>query len=420
MEQNESVKKIDDALNSDEKKNRNIVLLGMQSPIKNKIIDVCKKEKDKCIEIDIGDLCSGDLEKKFVEQLNNNNFGHKRKLGILNKLKIGILNKLKININIKTFMGELEVENKDNESYGNLEKTLYFFQNTEYNVVLIDIMDKSNIVTNLRKLAIINRQINNNRVIKEKKGKVTFVYNITEKLNEDIDESVFFVFDYTQEINIEVLDLLFSMKDKGGEYSTKLDEFLKKILNRSKESIEFIQMYLYSGKNNKLLIPKLLEKSETIWEDIFFNESLQGETEKLDVCLAKILVYGNKEGIDRNDKGVFIESYGDNKKCKVNDKVYDIKVLHNFCELYDDYQGENIEYELEYEGIDEEESNLMYDYFRKHNIDVLAAMLDEVEVGKVSNDFLEEISCRQNSRYKTDNWSWLYECFHKMIVNDKY
>lgn len=428
MEQNEIIRKIEGALNSDEKKCRNIVLLGIQSKIKNKIIELCKKEKDKCIEIDITDLCNDDIETKIIEQLNNNKFGHKKKLDMLNGCKISA--------NIKTVFGDLEVENKDNESYGNLTKLLKFFLETEYNTVIIDIIDimyKENAVSNLRSLAAINRQINNNEIIKEKKGKITFVYNITENISENITanmhENLFFVFDYTKEINVEVLDLLFAMKDKDIECSNKFEQFLKKILDRSKESIDFIQKYLYIGENNDLLIPKLLEKSETIWEDIFFCESLQGETDKLDECLAKILVYGKIEGIVRNDNVVFIKSDGDNKKCKVNGKTYDIEALRNFCELYDDYQLEDIEFELEHEGI--EECYLMYDYFEEHDTEVLGKMLDEKldekpvykYINEDINDFLEGLNCErkiyinsdryEDDGYKLDKWNWVYECFHK-------
>ena len=417
MEQNEIIRKIEGALNSDEEKCRNIVLLGIQSKIKNKVIELCKKEKDKCIKIDITGLCNDDIETKIIEQLNNNKLDCKKKLDILNKCKLSI--------NIKTFWGDLGVENKDNESYGNLTKILNFFKETEYNTVVIDIMDKENVVSNLKILATINRQINNNNIIKEKKGKITFVYNITENITDNMNENLFFVFDYTKEINVEVLDLLFSMKDKDIEYINIFDQFLKKILDRSKESIDFIQRYLYIGENNDLLIPKLLEKSETIWEDIFFCESLQGETDKLNECLAKILVYGKIGGIVRNDNVVFIESYGDNKKCKVNSKTYDIKALRNFCELYDDYQLEEIESELEYEDI--EEGYLMYDYFENHDTEVLGKMLDEKPVYEYIdediNDFLEGLNCErkiyinsdryENDEYKRDKWNWVYECFHK-------
>jgi len=411
MEQNEIMEKIEGALNSDEKKYRNIVLLGIQSKIKDGIIELCKKEKDKYIEIDIIDLCNDDIETKIVEQLNNNKFGYKKKLDILNKCKFSI--------NIKTFFGDLGVENKDNESYGNLVKILNFFQETEYNTLIIDIMDKENIVSNLRRLATINRQINNNSVIKEKKGKINFIYNITENITDNMDENLFFVFDYTKEINIEVLDLLFEKKDKYTEYSNKFEQFLKKILDRSKESIDFIQRYLNSGKNNNLLIPKLLEKSETIWADIFFCESLQGETDKLDECLAKILVYGKKERIVRNDNVVF-EYDDDSKKCKVNGKTYDIKALRNFRELYD-YQLGDKGFELEYEGC------LMYDYFEEHDTSVLGKMLDEEPVyeyiNEPINDFLEGLNCvrkmyiqsgrYEDDGYKTERWNWVYECFHK-------
>lgn len=413
MEQNEIIRKIEGALNSDEEKCRNIVLLGIQSKIKNKVIELCKKEKDKCIKIDITGLSNDDIETKIIEQLNNNKFDCKKKLDIFNKCKLSI--------NIKTLLVDLGVENKDNESYGNLTKILNFFKETEYNTVIIDIMDKENVVSNLKILATINRQINNNNIIKEKKGKITFVYNITENITENMNENLFFVFDYTKEINVEVLDLLFVMKDKDIEYSNKFEQFLKKILDRSKESVDFIQRYLYIGENNDLLIPKLLEKSETIWEDIFFCESLQGETDKLNECLAKILVYGKIEGIVRNDNVVFIESDGDNKKCKVNSKIYDIKALHNFCELYDDHQLEYIAYE------DIEEGYLMYDYFEEHDTSVLGKMLDEKPVyeyiNEDINDFLEGLNCErkiyinsdryENDEYKRDKWNWVYECFHK-------
>lgn len=413
MEQNEIIRKIEGALNSDEEKCRNIVLLGIQSKIKDKVIELCKKEKDKCIKIDITGLSNDDIETKIIEQLNNNKFDCKKKLDIFNKCKLSI--------NIKTLLVDLGVENKDNESYGNLTKILNFFKETEYNTVIIDIMDKENVVSNLKILATINRQINNNNIIKEKKGKITFVYNITENITDNMNENLFFVFDYTKEINVEVLDLLFVMKDKDIEYSNKFEQFLKKILDRSKESVDFIQRYLCIGENNDLLIPKLLEKSETIWEDIFFCESLQGETDKLNECLAKILVYGKIEGIVRNDNVVFIESDDDNKKCKVNGKTYDIKALRNFCELYDDYQLEYIAYE------DIEEGYLMYDYFEEHDTSVLGKMLDEKPVyeylNEDINDFLEGLNCEreiyiqsdEDDEYELDRWRWVYECFHKNL-----
>lgn len=113
-------------------------------------------------------------------------------IGLLAKLVLQLFSNSKINkVNIK---GELELGEKANKSVFNehLEEILYFFERTEYNVVIIedlDRFDKTDIFTKLREINIL---LNNSSLIKQE---INFVYAVGDNLIKDKKDRVKF-FEY--------------------------------------------------------------------------------------------------------------------------------------------------------------------------------------------------------------------------------
>lgn len=113
-------------------------------------------------------------------------------LGLFSKLIIKLFSNSKINkVSIK---GEVELGDNVNKSVFNehLEEILYFFEVTEYNVVLIEDLDRFDSTDIFTKLREINILLNNSKLINRE---INFVYAVGDDLFDDKKERVKF-FEY--------------------------------------------------------------------------------------------------------------------------------------------------------------------------------------------------------------------------------
>lgn len=113
-------------------------------------------------------------------------------LGIFSKLVVKLFSNSQINkVNIK---GELELGNNVNKSVFNehLEEILYFFERTDFNVIIIEDLDRFDSTDIFTKLREINILLNNTQLIKQE---VNFVYAVGDALFNDKKERVKF-FEY--------------------------------------------------------------------------------------------------------------------------------------------------------------------------------------------------------------------------------
>lgn len=147
------------------------------------------------------------LKYNYLDKINPNNWNTKDSfdwfallifiiafigLGLFSKLIIKLFSNSKINkVNIK---GELELGDNVNKSVFNehLEEILYFFERTEYNVVLIEDLDRFDSTDIFTKLREINILLNNSKLINRE---VNFVYAVGDDLFNDKKERVKF-FEY--------------------------------------------------------------------------------------------------------------------------------------------------------------------------------------------------------------------------------
>ncbi|SHO74021.1 YobI family P-loop NTPase [Flavobacterium cucumis] len=113
-------------------------------------------------------------------------------LGLLSKLVVKLFSNSQINkVNIK---GELELGNNVNKSVFNehLEEILYFFERTNFNVVIIEDLDRFDSTDIFTKLREINILLNNSQLIKQE---INFIYAVGDALFNDKKERVKF-FEY--------------------------------------------------------------------------------------------------------------------------------------------------------------------------------------------------------------------------------
>lgn len=113
-------------------------------------------------------------------------------LGLFSKLVIKLFSNSQINkVNIK---GELELGNNVNKSVFNehLEEILYFFERTDFNVVIIEDLDRFDSTDIFTKLREINILLNNSQLINQE---INFVYAVGDALFNDKKERVKF-FEY--------------------------------------------------------------------------------------------------------------------------------------------------------------------------------------------------------------------------------
>lgn len=113
-------------------------------------------------------------------------------LGLFSKLVVKLFSNSQINkVNIK---GELELGNNVNKSVFNehLEEILYFFERTDFNVVVIEDLDRFDSTDIFTKLREINILLNNSQLIKQE---INFIYAVGDALFNDKKERVKF-FEY--------------------------------------------------------------------------------------------------------------------------------------------------------------------------------------------------------------------------------
>lgn len=113
-------------------------------------------------------------------------------IGMLSKFALQLFSNSKINkVNIK---GELELGEKATKSVFNehLEEILYFFERTNYNVVIIEDLDRFDNTDIFTKLREINILLNNSNLIKRE---INFIYAVGDNLFKDKKERVKF-FEY--------------------------------------------------------------------------------------------------------------------------------------------------------------------------------------------------------------------------------
>lgn len=113
-------------------------------------------------------------------------------IGFLAKLVLQLFSNSKINkVNIK---GELELGENANKSVFNehLEEILYFFERTDYNVVIIEDLDRFDNTDIFTKLREINILLNNSKLIDQE---INFIYAVGDNLIKDKKERVKF-FEY--------------------------------------------------------------------------------------------------------------------------------------------------------------------------------------------------------------------------------
>ena len=118
-------------------------------------------------------------------------------LGLFAKNIVRLLNNSKINkVNIK---GELELGDKLDKSVFNehLEEILYFFERTDFNLVVIEDLDRFDSTDIFTKLRELNTLLNNSLSIKERKNhkEIVFLYAISDETFKDKNERVKF-FEY--------------------------------------------------------------------------------------------------------------------------------------------------------------------------------------------------------------------------------
>lgn len=147
------------------------------------------------------------LKYDYLDKINPNNWSSKDSfdwlaliifliafigLGLFSKLIVKLFSNSKINkVNIK---GELELGDNINKSVFNeyLEEILYFFERTEYNVVVIEDLDRFDSTDIFTKLREINILLNNSKLIEQE---ISFVYAVGDDLFDDKKERVKF-FEY--------------------------------------------------------------------------------------------------------------------------------------------------------------------------------------------------------------------------------
>ena len=113
-------------------------------------------------------------------------------LGLFSKLVVKLFSNSQINkVNIK---GELELGNNVNKSVFNehLEEILYFFERTDFNVVIIEDLDRFDSTDIFTKLREINILLNNSQLISQE---INFIYAVGDALFNDKKERVKF-FEY--------------------------------------------------------------------------------------------------------------------------------------------------------------------------------------------------------------------------------
>ena len=230
------------------------------------------------------------LKYNYLDKINPNNWNTKDNfdwfalfifiiafigLGLFSKLIIKLFSNSKINkVNIK---GELELGDNVNKSVFNehLEEILYFFERTDYNVVLIEDLDRFDSTDIFTKLREINILLNNSKLINRE---INFVYAIGDDLFNDKKERVKF-FEYI----IPVIPFINSsnadeqlrtlIKESGLDESIFTKEFISDVTT----FIDDIDMRLLTNIFHefviyrKTLMPEFIKKNDELFAMITYK-----------------------------------------------------------------------------------------------------------------------------------------------------
>ncbi|KFC19297.1 hypothetical protein [Chryseobacterium sp. FH1] len=269
------------------------------------------------------------LKFNYLDKINPNNWITKDKfdwwsvpiflislsgLGILSKLVINLFSNSKINkVNIK---GELELGDNVNKSVFNehLEEILYFFERTDYTVVIIEDLDRFDSTDIFTKLREINILLNNSLLIKDE---INFVYAVGDDLFNDRKERVKFfeyiipVIPFINSSNAdEQLSLL--IKESGldpnifsKEFTSDITTFIDDIDMRLLTNI-FQEFVIY----RKTLKPEFIKKNDELFAMITYKNLYPTDFTQLNRKEGKLYnLINNKKDYTENliikiDKGI--------------------------------------------------------------------------------------------------------------------
>ncbi len=248
-------------------------------------------------------------------------------IGFLSKLVLQLFSNSKINkVNIK---GELELGENANKSVFNehLEEILYFFERTDYNVVIIEDLDRFDNTDIFTKLREINILLNNSNLIDQE---INFVYAVGDNLIKDKKERVKF-FEYI----IPVIPFINSSNAREQlqtlikEAGLNEDIFSREFMSDVVTFIDDIDMRLLINIFHEFVIyrhalkPEFVTKPEELFAMITYKNIEPEDFSLLNNRQGKLyaLINNKKEYIRKH-----IDQLEDNIKEKEN-KIQEIKIL---------------------------------------------------------------------------------------------
>ncbi len=208
---------------------------------------------------------------------------------LLNKLNNSKLNKL----NFKSGDVELTPQNDTSILNKNIDEILYFFESTDYNVVVIEDLDRFNNPEIFTKLREINNLINNSKQIARR---IVFIYAIKDDMFTDNNRSKFFDF------IIPVIPVI--------NTSNSIELALKKIantdINLSRRFLRNVSLYIDDMRLLKNIFNEFLVYSEIL-------KPIDVNSEKL----FSIIIYKNKYPVDfaklHDNSGMIYEAFSHTK-----------------------------------------------------------------------------------------------------------
>lgn len=253
-------------------------------------------------------------------------------IGLLAKLVLQLFSNSKINkVNIK---GELELGERVNKSVFNehLEEILYFFECTDYNVVIIEDLDRFDNTDIFTKLREINILLNNSQLIKQD---INFVYAVGDDLIKDKKERVKF-FEYI----IPVIPFINSsnaseqLQTLIEESGLKKDIFSKEFMSDVVTFIDDIDMRLLINIFHEFIIyhhtlkPEFVKKPEELFAIITYKNLEPEDFSKLNNRDGKLYkLISNKKNYIKN----IVDSIKD-KVIEYEARIEEIK-KHNLTDI---------------------------------------------------------------------------------------
>lgn len=289
-------------------------------------------------------------------------------LGLFSKLMIKLFSNSQINkVNFK---GELELGNNVNKSVFNehLEEILYFFERTDFNVVIIEDLDRFDSTDIFTKLREINILLNNSKLISQE---INFIYAVGDALFIDKKERVKFfeyiipVIPFINSSNAEE-QLMNLVKDSELEDNVFSKEFLSDITT----FIDDIDMRLLINIFHEFAIyrnilkPDLIKGSESeLFAMITYKNLDPRDYDALNSNKGKLF-----ELI--NNKKKYIEDYANEIDLEIQNKILEInkiesESINDFKELKSIYSNkvfskipqEAVIQNINFKELDDEEFN---------------------------------------------------------------